>query len=310
MKMPIRFLLILIILLCTESKLEAQSPELFSRKDLKGFSKIICTYRDEKKILPYKRIYIVTSNGDVARHEDYEDGILTEWRDYRYTRNGLMKSETRCSRIFYWDEKTERDTFRLDETILYGREFEYKGKQLRKITCFSSHDGSRTNNLTTLIDYDRKGRKIKETSTDYSVGLGIQFKPNSTEIDSSYARDRHTTTWTTYGYHGDKIVSIEHDHDGRIVHSSVEELDKNNRVVLYKEKDHTGTDFRITSYQYDASARLIREKLEFLDPDRIPYDYSIADDEEIKYNRNSLPIRIITRAKGKVIQETLFTYKK
>lgn len=289
----------------------AQLLEHFSSEKLKGYTRVLVTSRnlDQKEGTKYKSIYSITPRGDVFKKEDYEQNKLVGWEVYDYNDDGKLRSRIVHGQIFGYSEKTERDTVYLSEDHYHGYLYEYNGKFLTSVVSISCSFGSKSIDGVKKIEYDRQGRKVTEVDIDSTIGWHGTFLPNSAILDTLYEKKEASKTTTRHTWSGNKISSTTRNDKGEVEGYEITELNIQQKPVLKKEKDANQRDLRWTSFHYDEKGRLIKEKIELLNLELITFDVTSADEEEIRYNSSSLPIRMITREKGKVISETTIEYQ-
>lgn len=303
---------IIVSIVCSVSlTCTAQLLEHFSREKLKGYTRVIVTSRNlyGKEVANYKSVYSITPRGDVFKKEDYEQNKLVGWEVYEYNDDGKLKSRIVHGQIFGYSEKTERDTVYLSEDHYYGYLYEHEGNLLTRIVSTSCSFGSKSVDGVKKIEYDRQGRKVAEVDIDSTIGLHGTFLPNSAILDTLYEKKEASKTTTRHTWSGNKIVSITRNDKGEVEGYEITELNNHQKPVLKKERDANQRDLRWTSFRYDEKGRVVREKVELLNLELITFDVTSADEEEIRYNSSSLPIRMITREKGKVISETVIEYQ-
>jgi hypothetical protein len=73
--------------------------------------------------------------------------------------------------------------------------------------------------------------------------------------------------------------------------------------------DNTGNQILVYSYLYDKKGKLLVEKREFIDENKIQFDYSAEDELKIDYHANGLPYQSLGYSKGKLLTRTTVKYE-
>lgn len=283
----------------------------FTRKNLKGFKKVTSTrtnYNGQDST-SFNSIYLINELGDIVRSEHYDKKELTNWTKYEYYDNGLLKYEESHSPIFSYDGKTKKEIGQIKDDTYDAKIFEYNGKLLMKEIYVDCYDGSKSYDYLVLYEYDDDGQLIKEISVDGSIGLTGNFKPNSTEIDTLYHKDKVTKWTTTHVHKADSIISTNYDEEDKIQGFTLTKLSVTKKPIRILDTDPQKNGIKSVTRTYDNKGHLVQEKIEIIDINKINYDMAAGDDYQLFYNEKSLPTLGLTRENGKVISKEIVRYK-
>lgn len=283
----------------------------FTRENLKGFKRIISTHTNYngRDSTSYNSIYFINELGDVVRSKHYDKNELTNWTEYEYYDNGLLKYEESHSPSFSFDENTKKEIGQIKDDAYNGIIFEYNGSLLTKkiyVTCFG---GSKSYKYIILFEYDNFGRLIKEVSVDGNMGLVADFKPNSSVIDTMYNKEKITKWTTTHLHKADSIISTNYDDNNEIQGYSLTKFNLTKKPVRILDTDAQKNEIKSVTRTYDTMGNLTQELIEVIDIDKITYDMAAGDNYQIFYNDKSLPILGLTRENGIIISKEIIRYK-
>jgi hypothetical protein len=305
--------LLLLVLLFVVVQLGCAQMDVYDykREQLKGYKKVIQTrinYSSSSDSSISETIYHVNPLGEIIKYEHY-DTSLSMWANFDYDTNGKLIAEEVHRPGYIYDEKIKDDVRVWEEDTYEGILYTYLNGRLIEKRIYYSDEGEVSNRSITYFKYDKYGRIVKDMHIDLFMGFTGTFHPNTDSLTSMNFKEESDTSQTLYSYRKDSLIETSIDRDKEVTYA-YSKLNSAGLPIKTVWKDKKGNLIMVSSYIYDKKGKLLVRKQEFIDINRIKFDYTTADEEKIVYLANGLPYQSLSYDKdGTLLSRTIVKYE-
>ncbi|MBW7467584.1 hypothetical protein ABID22_001967 [Pontibacter aydingkolensis] len=305
-------LIVLLLILVNFTCLGQVNGFDYSPNHLKGYKKIVSTSTlrsTPTDSLKLKTVYNIDNSGRITIIESFENGEKVHFGSHTYNSKGQLTAIKNHNQVYSYDEKVKDHVPAVSEDIYFLTLMEYNNNQLSKESEYTYYKGTGSLDAIHQYEYDKQGRKIKETHTDLYEGIAVAFASNSVVIDSIYNKGEAVRTISTYSYSKNLVKSTDIDENGEKSRYSYITLNAKGKPVSIKYTDMDGAEIESIYYEYNSDGYLTRRKRKVVDPSKLKGDILAEDDFRIEYGKNKLPAKVITYHKGQIVSKNLLDYQ-
>ncbi|KAA3440026.1 hypothetical protein [Rufibacter hautae] len=271
----------------------------FSPQELKGLQLITSNhtnYSSPSDSTNSRTVYEITPSGKVTRSDTYENGVKVHWEKNRYGKEGRLESTESHGRIYSYDEKVQDHVPALLDDFYHLTTYEYKQDRLYRVRSSNFAWGSGTLDTEKTYEYDKIGRKIKETITYLHVGLEASFARNTATLDSIYYKGAADRIVTKFRHSRDSIIETRFDKEGNVEGYTHSKINSRGQVEEWEMTDKNGSKVMRGVNFYNKAGKIIRSKSTTIDISKSKGDTMAGDEFVYKYN-----------SAGKLTSKTVFS---
>lgn len=256
-----------------------------------------------------RTIYKIDPSGKVIRSDSYENGVKVHWQKYKYGKEGRLEATESHGQIYSYDEKAQDHVPALLDDFYHLTTYEYKHGRLYRVIGSNFAWGSGALDTEEIYEYDKIGRKTKETITHLHVGLEASFASNTATLDSIYYKGAANRMVTTYRHSRDSIIETRFDKEGNVEGFTYSKINSGGQVEEWEMTEKNGSRVMRGVNSYDKAGKLIRSKHTVIDISKLKGDTMAGDVFEYKYDSaGRLANKIIFSEYRSISKETI-TYK-
>ncbi|GAB3529882.1 hypothetical protein GCM10027443_09750 [Pontibacter brevis] len=284
----------------------------YTPNQLKGYKKLVSTstlQATPSENLQLKTIYYIDNSGRITLIESFENGEKVHVGKHSYDAKGQLRAVENHNQVYSYDEKVKDHVPAVRDDAFFLTSMEYKNNLLLKEYEYTYYKGTGSLNAIHQFEYDKQGRKIKESYTDLYEGIAVAFASNTVVIDSIYHKGEAVKTTTTYSYSKNLVIATDIDEKGEISSYSYLTLNTKGKPVDVKYTDKDGAEIERVYYEYNNDGYLTRRKRTVIDTSKLKGDILAEDDYKIVYGKNKLPAEVITYYKGQIVSKKMLSYQ-